>query len=305
MSKDESKLYLFKALGFNLAKLKFDTKGFSITNLPLPVENTDAVNFEFLKKEFSPIKTDIQDVKDLIKAINTTVDDNKKLIKQNAKDIIGFNDKIEKNSNVTEEYLTAKSFNDMYINIMKEINIFTHCDIKEILFEINAKKQGQGNFFSKRIIAPGLNKYGLSSTNIYSTINLVAIGTRITFYDGDNKEIHVAQQKNKKELKEAINIIIKNKEKTNTLYKFVSNKIADYVNINDKNILLDKRFLDKVQIEPENIGNCFVTDSADAHKHKNVRELTSNVENIHIEIVFVVSIVYKTKSIEQNNNGDD
>lgn len=302
MSDEDSKFYLFKALGFNIGKSKFDTKGFSITNLPLPIDDNDAVNLNYIKKEYLPIKESIETLKKEIAVITNDYKKNNEMISQIKNDLIELtSDFSSKQKKHLDTYMTVEKYKESQINLINDLAKLSTVTTREIIYEINAKKQINGGFIARRMVEPGINRHGLSYINIYSSIELLSMGCRITFINKDNKEIHSPAYKNQKDLKEPLKITIKekNNNQPGDIVNFISNSIVHHEKFNNK-IKLDKKFLERIKIEPENIGICFET-----KQNKNIRDISDGVENIHITIVFVVQVTYNNSSSNHTTNHDD
>ncbi|QKE44515.1 hypothetical protein Yalta_068 [Yalta virus] len=310
MSDDDSKFYIFKALGYNIGKSKFDTKGFSITNLPSPINDSDAVNLGYLKREYLPLKKECEDVKKEMSSVSLGYKNNSEFISQIKNDLIelsnGFTPKQKKQ---LENYITVDKLKEARVNLVNEMNKFQNSVLKEVTYEVNAKKEISNNietFVYKRIVEPGINRRGLSYINLYSSIDLFGIGCKITFISADNKEIHTPIMKKQRELKEPFKMSVKSKDKNSheDIITFVSNHIAHFERYTNK-VKLDKKFLERIKMEPDNIRTCFVKNAEEARLHKNVREVTNNVENIHITMVFVLLVTYNKFTMDHSSGQDD
>lgn len=310
MSDEDSKFYIFKALGYNIGKSKFDTKGFSITNLPSPINDSDAVNLGYLKREYLPLKNTVEDIKKEITTVNTDFKKNNEFVSQIKSDMIelsnGFTTKQKKQ---LENYLTVDKLKETRVGIINELNKFQTSILKEITYEINAKKEitdGNETFVYKRILEPGINRRGLSYINLYSSIDLFGIGCKITFINADNKEIHTPAMKKQRGLKEPFKMHVKAKDKKNNedIVTFVSNHIVHFERYQQK-VKLDKKFLERIRMEPDNIRTCFLKNAEEAKIYKNVREVPDNVENIHITMVFVLLVTYNNSTMDHSSNQDD
>lgn len=296
---EDSKFYLFKALGFNVAKGKFDTKGCSITGIPDPDNIEDTISFGFLKKQLEPLSSNL-------KKLNETQGQFKNDIKELEIKIHNNNKKKEseplnKNSN------NANSLQNT--NFMNELEKLNTSVIKEVVYEITTKRSSIGAFsLPKRLLDSLANKNSVAGINIYSSIDLMSVAARLIFINHNNKELHGPELRNKKHLKEPLTIVIKNRKDSSSpdsnLYTLSTNSIQIISPVKQQ-ISLDNKFLERVRVEPDNLSKCFLSSPSEKSLYPNVREITDVVENINLVIIFVIKLNYKVASIDQNEDDDD
>ena len=295
MNKEEEHgLYLFKTLGFNPAKGKFDTKGYAITGIPEAKEDSDLVIKKHLDNKVQPIEKDVKRISELQRHMS--------------EDVVALT--TELNGLKTSTTTMAKV--ETHIEPMiQTLSIVKNSMLKEVVYEVMVKKNSNGKFPTPlRLIDSVFHKHSLSSINIYNKIELLHIGTQIKFLNSKNNEIHHAKFKTRKNLKTPINIIIKkNKESSlesnNILYNYTANKTKTHKNISPV-INLDNKFQDKIVIQPENMESCFINTSEEG-KYKEVRPITPEVENIKLSILFLLRLTYNIggKEVELPDDSED
>lgn len=290
---EDSKVYLFKSLAFNLGKGKFDTKGCGITGLEDPVIDEDSVNMRYLKKQIEPILSIIKKIKETQNQMKNDIIDVEQALSNNKTEVKAL-------SNEKQESINNPS-------IINELSKFKNTSLKEIVYEIVAKRSSSGSFsIPKRLIDSILDKGGLTSINLYSSIELLHIATKILFLNNHNREIHNQEHKNKKHLKEPIIVSIKNKneninnsndssnDNSKDIYSFKTTSIRSFIDI-EENVELDYKFLERVVIEPEDLTRCFVTSNKEKNNYPNVREINDSVENINLTVIFLIRLKYDIK----------
>lgn len=294
---EDTKFYLFKALGFNVAKGKFDTKGCSITGIPDPNHIEDTITLGFLKKQIDPISS-------TVKKLNETQNQFKNDIKE-------LEIKINQNANKKKDIETLSKNSNNYPNtdLVNELDKFSTSVIKEVVYEITTKRSTVGAFsVPKRLLDSLANRNSVAGMNIYSSIDLMTVAARLIFINQNNKELHGPELRNKKHLKEPLIIVIKNRKDSSNpsseLYTLSTNSIQIISSVKQP-INLDNKFLERVRVEPDNLSKCFLSSSSERSLYPNVREITDNVENINLVIIFVIRLNYKTASIDQSEDDDD
>jgi hypothetical protein len=298
---EDSKFYLFKALGFNVAKGKFDTKGCNITGISDPDHVDDTISFGFLKKQLEPISSSV-------KKLNETQSQFKNDIKELEIKIHNNNrkretDSVTRNSNTSTPALPS---NTNFINELEKLN---NSVIKEVVYEITTKRSSIGAFsLPKRLLDSLANRNSVAGINIYSSIDLMTVAARLVFINHNNRELHGPELRNKKHLKEPLTIVIKNRKDSSSsesnLYNLSTNSIQ-IISPVKQHVSLDNKFLERVRVEPDNLSKCFLSSPSERSLYPNVREITDAVENINLVILFVIRLNYKAASNNDQSEDDD
>lgn len=293
---EDAKFYLFKALGFNVAKGKFDTKGCNITGIPDPDHIEDTVSFGFLKKQLEPISSSV-------KKLNETQSQFKNDIKE-------LEIKLHDNKKRDTSYVRNNNASTPPpSNFMNELEKLSTSVIKEVVYEITTKRSSIGAFsLPKRLLDSLANRNSVAGINIYSSIDLMSVAARLIFINHNNKELHGPELRNKKHLKEPLTIVIKNRKDSSSpdsnLYTLSTNSIQIIAPVKQQ-INLDNKFLERVRVEPDNLSKCFLSSPSEKTLYPNVREITDVVENINLVILFVIKLNYKTAANDQSGDDDD
>lgn len=282
MSKeDDHGLYLFKTLGFNAGKGKFDTKGYAITGIPEAKEDTDLINKKYLDVKVLPIEKDVKRIGELQRHV--------------AEDVVALSTKIEELKKSSDGVAKVETH---IVPMTESISSVKNSMLKEVTYEVMVKKNSHGKFPTPlRLLDSVFHKHSLASINIYNKIELLHIGTQIKFLNAKNNEIHSPTFKTKKKLKTPIEITIKkNKEgglePGNVLYNHMANKIQTHKNIFPI-INLDNKFQDKIIIRPNGMESCFI-DISEETKYPEIRAIPPETENIKLSILFLLRLTYVT-----------
>lgn len=291
---EDNKFYLFKALGFNIAKSKFDTKGCTITGIPEPVDSSDVISLEYFTKQ--------------LENLNNTIKNLKETQKQFKNDVKEIESRLQTTPKSSTE-LTSKDNTVTKLELVNELEKLNACSLREITYEIIAKKTSVGSFsIPKRLVDSITNRNSLSLINIYSNIELISISSRLAFFNANNKEVHVPDFKTKKKLKEPLVIAIKSRKDSakaeSNLYSLSVSNVQSIHTI-DTYLSLDNKFLDRVRVEPDNLSNCFVVSAAERSSYPEVREIVDGVENITLMIIFLIRLNYRFSSGSQAQNEDE
>lgn len=283
---DDHGLYLFKTIGFDAAKGKFDTKGFPLTCSSDAKQDDDVIN----KKRLDSFSDEIKNKMRAMEGIQT-------LLRTNLADL---DTKLKSIQTLNSEDAKVSTH---IVPMLADINYLKTSMLKEVKYEVMVKKNSNHKFPTPlRLLDSTFHKHSLSTINIYDKIELLYIGTEIKFLNSKNNEIHNQKYKGRKNLKSTISITI-NKEKDKLvagdkpLYTYTFAKMKTHARVSPI-INLDNKFQDRIVIKPDSIDTCFVTESEEA-KFKTTRVITNDIENIKINILFLLRLTYNFDTQEE------